>query len=179
MADRSMLRRMGRAAILDSHVYEEVEADTTSIGQATVVVLLTCLSGSLGSWLSGHAPARVAIDLLEPLLFWLAGGAFTYMVGATFLRGPETVTSYREVLRTTGFAFTPGLLRIAAALPLFGLGFGITVLSDLWVLVAGVVAVRQALDFTTLRAVGTFGLSYLLLWLAFEGFLLELTRFVF
>lgn len=179
MADRSMLRRMGRAAILDSHVYEEVEADTSSIGQAAIIVLLTCLAGSLGSWLAGRPPARVAIDLLEPLLYWLAGGAFTYMVGATFLRGPETVTSYREVLRTTGFAFTPGLLRFAVALPLYGMAFGITVVSDLWVLVAGIVAVRQALDFTTLRAVLTFGLSYLLLWLAFEGFLLELARIPF
>jgi hypothetical protein len=169
---------MGRASILDSHVYEEVEADPSSIGQASIVVLLTCLSGTIGSALAGHPPTRIAIDLFEPLLVWIVGGAFTYMVGATFLRGPHTVTSYREVLRTTGFAFTPGLLRIASGLPLFGVGFGLTVVSDVWVLVAGIVAVRQALDFTTLRAIGTFGLSYLLLWLAFEGFLLEITRFV-
>lgn len=176
MNHRALPRRMFRAAKLEAAFYEEVEAEPRSIGQATIVVLLTCLAGSIGSFLAGRPPAVVGIDLLEPLLLWLAGGAFTYMVGATFLRGPETTTTYREVLRTTGFAFTPGLLRLAIALPVPGVGFGLTVLSDLWVLVAGVVAVRQALDFNTPRAIGTFGLSYLLLSLTFEGFLLELAR---
>jgi len=69
--------------------------------------------------------------------------------------------------------------RLGTALVVGGVGFALTVASDLWVLLAGIVAVRQALDFTTLRAIGTFGLSYLLLWLAFEGFLLELTRLPF
>jgi hypothetical protein len=84
------------------------------------------------------------------------------------------VTSYPEVLRTTGFAWTPGLLRVAIAVPPYSVGFGLTVIGDLWVLLAGIVAVRQALDFTTGRALGTFGASYVLLWLTFEGLLLGL-----
>ena len=74
-----------------------------------------------------------------------------------------------EVLRTTGFAFTPGLLRVFAFVPPPGLGFGITVLADVWMLVCGIVAVRQALDFTTARAIGTFGVGYALLWLLLWG----------
>jgi len=166
---------MLRAALLEADFYEEVEAEPRSIGQATVVVLLTCIAGSLGSWLVGRPPFRIATDVLEPLVLWLAGGAFSYMVGATFFRGPETATSYTEVLRTSGFAFTPGLLRLAIAIPPYELGFGLTVFSDLWILVAGIIAVRQALDFTTLRAIGTFGVSYVLLSLSFEGLLLGLT----
>jgi hypothetical protein len=38
-------------------------------------------------------------------------------------------------------------------------------------MVCGIVAVRQALDFTTARAIGTFGLAYALLWLALQGIL--------
>ncbi len=149
MGERSLLRRMFRAARIDSELFEEVEAEPRAIRQALVVVLLTCAAGAAGSWLAGRPPFVMATDLVEPIMVWLGGGAFTYMVGATFLRGPETVTSYTEVLRTTGFAFTPGLLRIAIALPPHGLGLGLTMLSDVWVLVAGIVAVRQALDFTT------------------------------
>lgn len=178
MGPRSLPRRMLRAARIDSHFYEEVEAEPRSIGQAFVVVLLACFAGSLGSWLYGRPPFIVATDLLEPLVLWLAGGAFTYMVGATFLRGPHTVTSYAEVLRTTGFAWAPGLLRFAIVVPPHELGFGLTMLGDFWVLLAGIVAVRQALDFTTIRAVGTFGASYVLLWLTFEGLLLGITSLV-
>ena len=49
------------------------------------------------------------------------------------------------------------------------LGLGILGFSRVWVLVASVVAVRQALDFTTGRAIGTFGSAYLLLYLVVMG----------
>jgi len=156
---------MLRAATLEADFYEEVEAERGSIGQAWAVVLIVCLAGAAGSWLDGKPPAKVALDVIEPLVLWLGGAVFAYMVGATFLRGPETETDYAEVLRTTGFAFTPRLLRLFAFVPPDALGFGITVVGDLWVLVAAIVAVRQALDFTTLRAVLTYGVAYALLWL--------------
>jgi hypothetical protein len=109
------------------------------------------------------------LSVLEPLVIWVGGSAFTFMVGATFFRGPETETDFAEVLRTTGFAFTPALLRIFALLPPPGLGLAIDLAVRAWVFVAFVVAIRQALDFTTARAVGTFGIAALLLWLILWG----------
>jgi hypothetical protein len=94
------------------------------------------------------------------------------MVGATFFKGPETETDYREVLRTTGFAFAPGLLRLFAFVTPPKLGVAITVSGDAWMLVCGIVAVRQALDFTTARAIGTFGVAYGLMWLLLTGLVL-------
>ena len=38
-----------------------------------------------------------------------------------------------------------------------------------WVLVACIVAVRQALDFTTTRAIATYGVASLLMWLLIWG----------
>lgn len=178
MAGRSLVRRMARAVTLEADLYEEVEAEQASIRQASLVVLLVCLAGALGTYvrdvvLLGESIAVAAlwvtVDLLEPLVFWLVGSAFAYMVGATFFRGPETRTDYREVLRTTGFAFTPGLLRSLAFVPPPLLGLSLTVAGDVWMLVCGVVAVRQALDFTTGRAIGTFGAAYGLLWLLLNG----------
>ncbi len=112
---------------------------------------------------------QVTISALLPGVIWGGGSAFAYMVGATFFKGPETETDYMEVLRTTGFAFTPGLLRIFAWAPPPTLGLAIDLVACLWVVVAGVVAIRQALDFTTARAVGTFGGAALLLWLVVWG----------
>jgi hypothetical protein len=174
---RSLPRRMLRACRLEAALFEEVEAERRSIGQATLVVLLAAGAGALGSWIAGRPAERLALDGLEPVVFWLGASLFSYMAGATFLRGPHTRTDYAEVLRTTGFAFAPGLLRVLGAVPAIDVaGFGLppVALVDFWVFVAAVVAVRQALDFSTLRAIATFGVAYLLLWLLLAGALISL-----
>ena len=174
---RSLPRRMLRAARLESALYEEVEAEPRSLGQAFIVVLLASSAGALGAWLGGHPNLRVALEAIEPLVFWLGASLFAYMAGATFFRGPHTQTDFAEVLRTTGFAFTPGLLRVLGGLPgidVAGLHLPPTLFADVWVVLASIVAVRQALDFSTLRAIGTFGVAYLLLWLLLAGALISL-----
>ena len=172
MNSRALPRRMWRAALLEADFYEEVEAEKRSIGQASIVVALACAAGACGSWLAGVPAGRVVVDVIEPLVLWIGGSAFSYMVGATLFRGPETETDFLEVLRTPGFAFAPGLLRLFAFVPPTDVaGFLSAFIGDLWVLVAAIVAIRQALDFTTLRAVGTFGISYALLWLLLWGVL--------
>jgi hypothetical protein len=174
VGERSLLRRMYRAITLEADFYEEVEAEHASIRQATLIVLLVSLAGGLGTALRdvilGNEALWVAtfwvvLDVVEPIVLWLIGSAFAYMVGATFFKGPETETDYMEVLRTTGFAFTPGLLRFFAWVKPPEFGFALTLVGDLWMLTCGVVAVRQALDFTTGRAIGTFGVAYGLMWL--------------
>ena len=70
---------------------------------------------------------RVAASALEPLVLWLVGSAFAYMVGSSFFRGPETETDYLEVLRTTGFAFGPSVLRFLAWVPPTALGLSIAI----------------------------------------------------
>jgi hypothetical protein len=172
--------RMWRASMLHADTYEEVEADPGSIGQAFAVVLMASAAGALGRWLQietgrqlpDHAlplPLHLLLILLEPFIIWLVSSAFAYMIGATFLRGPETETDYAEVLRTTGFAFGPGLLLFFVWVPPEWLGLAAGTVARLWTLVAAVVAVRQALDFTTIRAVGTYGLAALLMYLVLWG----------
>jgi len=166
--------RLWRAARLHADTYEEVEADPRSIGQALAVVLGACAAGGIARFALARPlePAEltllVAASALEPLVLWLVGSAFAYMLGASFLRGPETRTDYAEVLRTTGFAFSPALLRLFAWLPA-GVGVAIDLAARAWVFVAVVVAIRQALDYGTLRAIGTFGLAVLLVMLLMLG----------
>ena len=171
---RSFAQRMWGAALLDADTYEEVEADGGSLRQATVVVLAATLAIGAARWAQtaalglppSQALLQVAVSVLEPLVLWVGGSAVALMVGATFFRGPETESDFAEVLRTTGFAFTPALLWGLGALPVLGLAIDFA--ARVWVLVAVVIALRQALDFTTLRAIGTFGttavLLYLILW---------------
>jgi hypothetical protein len=186
---RSYAWRMLGASFLDADTFEEVEADRGATWQGASVVMMAALSGALGSlWL--HAVHRgipgpvamlpVTLELLEPLVLWVGSSFFAYMVGATFFRGPETETDYREVLRTVGFAFTPAIFRLVGFLlpgiqGVLGLGPSeaprilFNFVLEVWVLVAGTVAIRQALDYDTPRAIGTFGVAFLLLVLVLNG----------
>ena len=173
--------RLLRCSLLHADTYEEIEADPRSIGPAFAVVLLASLSAVVGAWLetlTWHAQAgqtRLGLVLemsargIEPIAFWLGGAAFAYMVGSSFFRGPDTETNYAEVLRTTGFAFSPGLLSFLVALPPPALGLAAMWTFRLWMLVTLMVAVRQALDFTTGRAIGTVSFGWVLGWLVMWG----------
>lgn len=177
MASRALLPRMWRAARLEADLYEEVEAEPASLRQAVGVVLLASAAGGAGvalaNWMAGRPLFEIvtAVRLIEPWLVWVLGSAFAYMVGATFFRGPETETDYAEVLRTVGFSFGPGVLRVFAFVPVAYGALAIDVVAGLWQVAAAVVAVRQALDFTTARALGTFGAAYALLFLMLQGLL--------
>ena len=173
---KSFARRMWGAARLDADTYEEVEADHGSLRQAAVIVIAAALAIGAARWVQASGAElppsqvllQVALSVLEPLVLWVGGSAVALMVGATFFRGPETESDFAEVLRTTGFAFTPALLWGLGALPPPELGRSIDFAARAWVLAAVVIALRQALDFTTVRAIGTFGttavLLYLILW---------------
>jgi len=172
--------RMWRATLLHADTYEEVEADRGALGQAAAIVLLASVAATGGFALRlalGHPlppgslplPMQIAVIFLEPPVLWAAGSAFAYMVGASFFRTADTETDYAEVLRTTGFAFTPAMLAGLAFVPPDALGLGVLGLARLWTLAASVVAIRQALDFTTARAIGTFGVAAVLLWLVLWG----------
>jgi hypothetical protein len=152
--------RMIRAAKLDVNLYEEVEADKTATRQALVVVLIYSLCAGIGSGLAmiwdesaGRFFLNLFVGLISALVFWLLWSLITYFIGTRLFKGPETQSNYGELLRTIGFAATPGIFMIFVFIPYIG-GF-IYFVVWVWMLIAMVIAVRQALDFTTGRAIGT------------------------
>jgi hypothetical protein len=147
-AHRSMTARMIGAARFDVHVYEEVEADGSATGQAAGVVAIVALCSAIGGIGAG---AQAAIGgLLAALLGWLLWAGITYLIGDKLLGGTAT---WGELLRTLGFAQAPGVFFALAALPLVGWLIAIAV--AIWLLFTGIMAIRQALDFGTGRAVLT------------------------
>ena len=155
-----LVDRMIRAAKLDVKLYEEVEADKTATRQALLVVLIYSICAGIGSGLVmvwdegvGHFFLSLFLGLLYALVFWLIWSLITYLIGTRFFKGPKTKATYSELLRTIGFAATPGVLLIFVFIPF--VGGVISFLVWVWMLVAMVIAVRQALDFTTGRAIGT------------------------
>jgi hypothetical protein len=95
------------------------------------------------------------------LLAWAAWALVVFQVGARLLPAPETRVNLGEVMRTIGFAATPGLFRVLGVLP--GVAGPVFAVTWVWMLLAMVVAVRQALDFqSTARAVAVCALGWML-----------------
>jgi len=147
-----LAERMIRAAKLDVSLYEEVEADKGALGQATTVVVLSSIAGGLGS--AGRMGiGGLVFGTIAALVSWYVWAYITYFVGTRLLPEPQTRADQGELLRTIGFSSSPGLIRIAGIIP--GLTGIISFIASVWMLIAMVIAVRQALDYrSTGRAIG-------------------------
>ena len=161
-APNSFLQRLVGAAALDSAIYEEVEADRSATRQAFLVVILSGLAAGIGATgLTGANVGVAAFTCAVSLIAWATWALVTYEIGARILPGAETSTVVGELLRTIGFAATPGILRVfgivpAAMIPVF-------VLTAVWMLATMIVAVRQALDYrSTGRAIAVCALGWVL-----------------
>ena len=144
--------RMIRSAKLDVNVYEEVEADKSAMAQAMWVVVLSSVAAGIGS-IGTTGISGLLIGTIVALIGWFVWAFITYFVGTKILPEPETSADYGELLRTIGFSSSPGIIRILAIIPV--LGWVINIIAGIWMLVAMVIAVRQALDYkSTGRAVG-------------------------
>ena len=164
--------RIIRAAKLDVHLYEEVEADKGAMGQAMVVVVLSGVAAGIGS-VGTSGIAGILFGTIAALVGWYIWAYITYFIGTKFLPEPQTKADHGELLRTIGFSSAPGILRVLGIIPfLYGIVFLIT---GIWMLVAMIIAVRQALDYkSTLRAVGVCIIGWIIqgiiLWLFFSIF---------
>jgi hypothetical protein len=143
---------MLRAAKLDVNLYEEVEADRGALGQAMAVVILSSIAAGLGS-ISKAGMSGVLTGTILALVGWFIWAYLTYIIGTKLLPTPKTEADYGELLRTIGFSSSPGLIRVLGIIP--GLAGIVFLLAGIWMLIAMIIAVRQALDYeSTLRAVG-------------------------
>lgn len=144
--------RIIRAAKLDVNVYEEVEADVDASGQAMIVVILSSLAAGVGTFRYGGI-SGLLIGTIGALIGWFIWAYLTYFIGTKILPEPQTRANPGELLRTIGFSSSPGIIRVLGIIPWISefVMFGASV----WMLIAMVIAVRQALDYkSTLRAVG-------------------------
>ena len=164
----SLINRMIRAAKLDASLYEEVEADPSATTQAMLVVIVSSLAAGVGPLLAfGTISFGFLFNILAALVGWIIWALTTFLIGTKLLPEPQTQADLGQMLRTTGFSSAPGVIRILSILPLAfpqpgSAAYGaapilalIYFVSWIWMLVAMVVAVRQALDYrSTGRAVG-------------------------
>jgi len=154
--------RMLRAARLEPGVYEEVEADPGAMGQAVMVVLLSSLAVGIGSLGQAGVGEGLILGTIVALIAWVVWAFLTWIIGTRLLPEERTEADMGQLMRTIGFSAAPGVLRVVGFIPV--LGPLVVLVATVWMLVAMVVAVRQALDFTsTWRAVAVCVLGWLVL----------------
>lgn len=156
-----IVNRMIRAAKLDVSLYEEVEKDAKATNQALLVVVIAAICSGIGTAIAGgmiggitNLIAGLILGALSVLFLWLIWSFLTYFIGTRLFKGPKTEATYSELLRCIGFSATPGILMILRFIPILGVLIAIIIV-PIWILVAMIIAVRQALDFTTIRAIAT------------------------
>ncbi len=137
---------MIRAAKLDVHFYEEVEADPSYMKEAGLVVVLSSIAAGIGT-VQQAGMAGIVFGTVAALVGWFIWAYLTLIIGTKLLPTAETEADYGQLLRTVGFSSAPGVIRILGIIPM--LGPIIQFIGSVWMLVAMVVAVRQALDYTS------------------------------
>jgi hypothetical protein len=161
--------RLLGAAKLRSATFEDVEHDRNALGQAMAVVILSSCATGIGMGLNAGAGDLLRITI-GALASWFVWAALTFLIGTKMLATSNTQATWGEVLRTTGFAASPGLLRVLGVIP-FTTGL-IFFLTSIWMLVAFVVAVQAALDYRNVwRAVAVCFVGWLV-YVAFGIFIL-------
>jgi hypothetical protein len=158
----SLTDRMLRAARLDVSLYNEVEADLNATTQALTVVVITAIASGIGAALGGAIAGRpsgivggLIGGIIAELLGWAVWSWVMYFVGTRFFNG---TASYGELLRTTGFAYSPGVLLILRFIPVLGGLIALAVF--IWRILTGFIAVREALDIDSGKTVATIVLGF-------------------
>lgn len=161
-ATNGFVMRLIGAISLDAPIYEEVEADPAATGQALGVVVLSSLATGIGARGFGNISLQSILFFTAlALIGWAAWALVTFEIGYRLMPAPQTRADVGQLLRTTGFAATPGLFRVFGIMP--GATWPVFAATSIWMLAAMIVAVRQALDYTsTARAIGVCVLGWVL-----------------
>jgi len=156
----SLTDRMMRAARLDVALYEEVEHDQEATGQAMAVVVASSVAAGIGQ-INALGTGGLLLGTLGALGGWYIWAFLTFIIGTRLLPEPQTEADVGQLLRTTGFSAAPGVIRVFGIIP--GLGAVTILIAAIWMLIAMVIAVRQALDYSgTGRALAVCGIGWLI-----------------
>ena len=147
-----MLLQAIRAAILHRHIYSRIDTNQDAILHALGTVIICGISISLGmmSIFVDFTEPDLSLDkffdrlvgiwlwIMTAMVGWVIWGAIVYIFGSRFLGGKA---SYRLILRALGICYGPTIFLMFITVPMVGIPASI--ISTVWVLLAGTVAVRE------------------------------------
>jgi hypothetical protein len=146
-----MIDRIVRAIRLDWTVFGEIAEDQGALKEAAIIVAIVTFLSAVGTGLAaGSLSTFFGAWIAGILVGWIGWAIITYFVGTALFKGE---TDIPEMLRVLGYASAPNLLGLLSFIPCVGWIFPL--IGGLLALVAGVIAIREAMDFDTSNAIVT------------------------
>ena len=153
-----MLDRLIRAVRLDPRLYREAAETEAYTTEAFLIVLVTAMFSAIGTAVAANRPlvAFITQAVNSVLVGWVVWAVVAYVVGAMF-GGQSTVN---ELLRALGYATAPRFIGLLGFIPCVGWLFVLAA----WLisLAAGVLAIREAMEFDTVKALITAGIGWVI-----------------
>jgi hypothetical protein len=157
-----MFDRVMRAIRLDATLFREVADNDQYTNEAFIIVLIVSLFSAAGAAIGaamadGQPLLMFFTNLFSTILLgWLLWAVIAYFVG-TALEGKSSVV---EMARTLGYANAPGLLGVFSFIPC--VGWLVALAGVLLSLAAGVIAIRESMEFDTTKAIVTAVLGFII-----------------
>ncbi|MBM04659.1 MAG: hypothetical protein CL766_07765 [Chloroflexi bacterium] len=156
-----MINRIIGVLTLNVNTYEEIEADKNATIQSfSIVVLSSIVTAIILKPDTGFSLPNFISAIIIGIFLWGLWALVTMFVGTKLLPTQETSSNWGELARTTGYAQAPKLFSIFALIPI--LTTIVLFIVGVWNLITMIIAIRQALDYTsTWRAVFVVLLGFL------------------
>lgn len=159
----SLGERMVGAMKADVKTFQEIEADPTAIGQAVTVIIIAGVASLIGNVFRSGVFVGV-MSLVVTLITYALWSLLVVLIGTKVMPEPATKADFNEAFRVVGFTAAPGVFNVLAIIPF--LGPLISFVISLWMIVIGVIAVREVLDYSnTGRAIIVCLLAMVAVWI--------------
>jgi hypothetical protein len=147
----------------DVKTFQEIEADPTAIGQAVTVIVIAGVASLIGNVFRSGVFIGMMM-LVMSLLSYALWSLLVVLIGTKLMPEPTTKADFNEAFRVVGFTASPGVFNILAIVPF--LGPLISLVISLWMIVIGVIAVREVLDYSnTGRAIIVCLIAMVVVWI--------------
>jgi hypothetical protein len=159
----SLGQRMVGAMQADVKTFQEIEADPAAISQAVTVIVIAGVASLIGNIFRAGVMFGV-MSLVLTLIGYALWTVAIVLIGTKLMPEPTTKADFQEGFRVIGFTAAPGVFNVLAIIPFLGpmISFAISI----WMLVIGVVAVREVLDYSnTGRAIIVCVIAMVIYWI--------------
>ena len=141
----NLTERMVGAMKADVKTFQEIEADPNAVGQAITVIVLAGVAALIGNiFRSGFSGGIMA--LVASLIEYAIWSLLVVVIGTKIMPEPTTKADFNEAFRVIGFTAAPGVFKVLAIIPFLGVVLSFFI--RIWMLVIGVIAVREVLDYS-------------------------------
>ncbi len=142
----SLAERMVGSMQADVKTFQEIEADQGALPQAVTVIVIAGLAALIGNIFRTGIMGGV-LHLVIALIGYAIWAILIVLIGVKLMPEPTTKADFQEAFRVIGFTAAPGVFNVLAIIPF--LGPLISFIIAIWMLVIGVIAVREVLDYTS------------------------------